>query len=392
MVRLSVPRVTIALVGALLLAYAFGIAPRIGVQRRGDAPAGRVATAELSPSPQAHELPTAEQSPAPKPDGGFFPPVGKTFIGVMTEAGPYDFAPVERFAAAAGRSPQVLSFSLGWAATPFDRTAFDRIRNRGMLPMLAWEPWDQRVDEAARKQGIDNREIDKIRSNQSGYRLSRIASGKFDEHLRAWAAGIASLGYPVAIRFAHEMNGDWYPWCERVNGNRPGDYVRAWRHVHDLFEAAGASNVIWVWSPNVRWDDHSTPKLATFYPGDDYVDWVGLSGYYGTGAFAEYVSFDAIFARSIKELRGFTDRPVVVTETGAAESSPRKPEWITQMFQALPRYPDLIGVIWFEVNKERDWRIVSSPAATAAFAEGVAAARYDLDWAPDMVPRAARQR
>ncbi|MFG1954445.1 glycoside hydrolase family 26 protein [Micromonospora sp. NPDC048830] len=364
MARLSVPRVMMALAGALLLTYAFAVAPRA-------APLGREPAGSTASSPPAPAL---------------FPPAGKTFVGIMTREGPYDFTPVEAFTAAAQRQPQVMLFSAGWAATPFDRALFDRISGRGMLPMLGWEPWDQRVDEEHRRKGLKNREIDKIRANQPGYGLSRIADGSLDGHLRSWAEGIRSLGYPVAIRFAHEMNGDWYPWCESVNGNRPGDYVRAWRHVHDLFEEVGATNVTWVWSPNVRWDD-SDPKLSTFYPGDAYVDWVGLSGYYGTGAFAAYLSFDAIFKRSIDEIRTFSRRPLVVTETGASDAGGRKAEWITETFRVLPSHPDVIGVIWFEVNKERDWRIVSSPAVARAFAKAVAVAQYDFGWSPDTVPR-----
>ncbi|MCW3842288.1 glycosyl hydrolase [Micromonospora yasonensis] len=378
--RLTLPRVVMALIGVLLLTYAFAVAPATVAGRRPEAPPDRIAQATqdvLTPA-------VASESPRPAPT--VFPPTGKAFIGVMTDKGPYDFTPVDGFTAAARYQPQVMLFSVGWASAPFDRSLFDQISDRGMLPMLGWEPWDQRIDEEGRKQKLANREIDKIRRNQPRYRLSHIARGDFDLHLRSWAEGIKSLGYPVAIRFGHEMNGDWYPWCESVNGNRPGDYVKAWRHVHDLFRDAGVTNVIWVWSANVRWND-STPALAPLYPGDSYVDWIGMTGYYGSGAFSQYRSFDTIFKRTVTEIRAFSKKPLVVTETGAAEASGRKAEWIREAFRTLPAYPDIIGLIWFEVDKERDWRIVSSPAASAAFAEGVAAPRYDVTWSSDAVPR-----
>ena len=293
---------------------------------------------------------------------------------------------MDEFARAANHQPQVMLFGADWATGRFDRTLFDRIADRGMLPMLAWEPWDYRVDEAAREQGLGLRQIDRIRSNQPDYRLSRIIRGDLDGYLLSWAEGIKSLGYPVAIRFAHEMNGDWYPWSEAVNGNRPGEYVKAWRHLHDLFRTAGATNVTWVWSPNVQWDD-SNPPLKELYPGDDYVDWLGLSGYYGTGYFSDYRSFDEIFDETIEEMRGFSERPLVITETGAADDNGRKVEWIEETFQLLPRHKDIIGLIWFEVDKELDWRITSSQASAEAFAQAVAAPRYDFRWSPDMVPR-----
>jgi hypothetical protein len=372
MARLTVPRVMIALIAALLLAYAFAVAPRTTSGWQADAGSTEMATAAPAPSP----------SKSPK----LFPPAGKMFIGVTTHEGAYDFTAVDEFAKAVKRQPQVMLFSTGWASAKFDRRLFDRISDRGMLPMMAWEPWDYRVDEAARKQGLALREIDEIRSDQPDYRLSRIARGGFDSYVRSWAEGIKSLGYPVAIRFAHEMNGDWYPWSESVNGNRAGDYVKAWRHVHDLFRAAGATNVTWVWSPNVQWDE-AAPELETLYPGDDYVDWLGLSGYYGTGYFSDYRSFDDIFDATIEEVRTFSKRPLVITETGAADDSGRKVEWIKETFRLLPRHKDIIGLIWFEVDKELDWRVVSSRTAAAAFAQGVASPRYDLSWSPIMVPR-----
>jgi hypothetical protein len=379
MVRFTLPRVALALLGALLLTYAFVVAPATVAGDRTQAPAGRLAKAE----PVVVAPVESTQLPPPP---AVFPPAGRTFIGIMTDKGPYDFRPVDRFTAAAKRPPQVMLFSEGWASAKFDRALFDRIRDRGMMPMLGWEPWNYQLDQAARKKKLTARQIDRLRANQPRYRLSRIAAGDFDAYLRSWAAGIRSLDYPVAIRFAHEMNGDWYPWGELTNGNRSGDYVKAWRHVHDVFTAAGATNVTWVWSANVRWSD-TTPRLATLYPGDRYVDWVGVTGYYGTGAFSQYLSFDAIFDRTMTEIRTFTKKPMVITETGASDGKGRKAEWIRQTFRILPHHPDIIGLIWFEVNKELDWRIVSSTAAAAAFAQGVAAPRYDLTWSPEMVPR-----
>ncbi|WP_174536922.1 glycoside hydrolase family 26 protein [Micromonospora chalcea] len=375
MLRPTAPRVGLALTGLMLLAYAFVVAP--GAWR--DPGTGASAHGRVPATPQAS---------AAAPGGGLFPPAGRAFFGVMTDKGPHDFAPVDRFVEAAGRSPQVMLFGADWASAEFDRSLFDRIAERGMMPMLGWEPWDHTVDLAARRTGLAVRQIDRLRATQPDYRLARIARGDFDAYLRSWAEGVRSLGYPVAIRFAHEMNGDWYPWCERANGNRPGDYVRAWRHVHDLFARAGATNVTWVWSPNARWDK-TTAGLTGLYPGDDYVDWVGVTGYYGTGAFTKtYWSFDQIFGPTIAEIRKVTRKPLVVTETGAADTAGRKARWIRETFGSLPRYPDLIGLIWFEVDKEQDWRIAGSPAAATAFAESVGGERYDVTWSAASRPRA----
>jgi hypothetical protein len=303
-----------------------------------------------------------------------FPPDGKTFIGVLTKDGAHDFTELDQYTKAAKRQPQVMLFATGWAVDPFDRSSFDKIANRGMLPMLGWEPWDYRATGNALNKGV-----------QPAYKLSRIYGGEFDDYIRSYAEGIKKLNYPVAIRFAHEMNGNWYPWAEEVNGNKKGDYVKAWRHVHDLFQEAGTTNVTWVWSPNVKYSNST--KLAGLYPGDQYVDWVGLSGYYGTANAKDYRSFDKIFDATIQELRTFTQKPLVITETGATESGGRKVEWIEETFRVLPQHSDIIGLIWYESIKELDWRIISSPAAAAAFARGVADRRYDFTWSADMVLR-----
>jgi mannan endo-1,4-beta-mannosidase len=256
----------------------------------------------------------------------------------------------------------------------FDRSAFDRIANRGMLPMLGWEPWDYRREPVQQH----------LRGEQREYQLSHIITGHFDQYIRSWARGIKDLGYPVAIRFAHEMNGNWYPWCEQANGNAAGEYVRAWRHVHDLFTVEGASHVVWVWSPNISYEN-STP-LANLYPGDQFVDWVGLSGYYGTAGTQQYQTFDQIFNPTIAELRAFTQRPLVITEVAATDRAGRKAEWVRNFLAAVPRHSDIIGFIWYEAVKETDWRIAGS-AAGKAFAAGVSGPRYDIQWSPNSVAR-----
>jgi hypothetical protein len=305
-----------------------------------------------------------------------FPPAGKAFFGVFTSRGPADLTEYDGFVAAAQASPQVMMFAQGWAvAKTFDRQPFDRVMNRGMLPMLAWEPWNFRSES---KQ-------DASRGDQPEYKLSRIVDGSFDGYLQSWARGVKDLGYPVAIRFAHEMNGYWYPWCESANGNRKGDYVAAWRHVHDLFEKAGARNVIWVWSPNVAYDG-STP-LQQLYPGDDYVDWVGLSGYYGTGGLEQYQTFDQIYRKTLTAVGAITKRPIVVTEVAATDAAGRKAEWITDLLRTLPKHPEIIGFLWYEAVKETDWRIAATPAAAKAFAAGISQPHFATTYSPDMTPR-----
>ena len=358
------PRVAFVLVALALVGYTFVLAPRLVLSRGSGVTAG-------PPIPGPDEATSGAGGPV------YFPADGKTFIGVTTTEGTFNLKPVDAFAAAGKRRPSVFMFSQGWGtAGGFDRTQFDTVARAGMLPMLSWEPWNYR-DDNLRKDGTH--------VAQPRYRLARITAGDFDDYLRQYAQGVKSLGYHVAIRLAHEMNGVWYPWAATVNGNQPADYPAMWRHVHDVFASVGAANVIWVWSPNITFDPKS--RLAQLYPGDEYTDWIGLSGYYGTGGEKVYRSPSGVFDNTLREVAAFTHKPIVITETGATDTVGLKAQWIGDFGQYLPKHPEIIGFIWYEAIRETDWRIAGSPAATAAFADLATDPRYDITWRGTMLPR-----
>ncbi|GAA4963782.1 hypothetical protein GCM10023205_29660 [Yinghuangia aomiensis] len=363
--RLTFPRVLILLLLGSMVAYAFVIGPKLAhVEATTDERPGVGPVPTYQPPP-----PWVGQRRTMEPISRF-PEPGKKFLGIMTARGSYDLEPLDAFQQAVGHDPQVLQFSVGWADSTFDRRLFDQVAKRGMMPLLAWEPWD------FTKESRDEMQ----RGNQPEYALANIVAGKFDDYITTWANGIKNLGYPVGIRFAHEMNGYWYPWAVQANGNTADQYIQAWRHVHDIFERAGATDVTWVWSPNR--DYENAAPLKSVYPGDDYVDWIGLSGYYGTKGAEKYMSFDEIFRPTLRQLREFTSRPVVITETGAVDFDHKKASWIQEMFRQLPGDPDIIGVIWYEARKEReaDWRIANSPDAAAAYRQGMEDPMYDVKW------------
>jgi hypothetical protein len=178
----------------------------------------------------------------------------------------------------------------------------------------------------------------------------------------------------MMLRFAHEMNGNWYPWCEAVNGNQPGDYIRAWQHVHGLFTAAGASNVNWVWVPNGG--GYIDPSLL--YPGEAFVDTVGLDAYnWGTTqAWSSWQLPDAVFGPHLAQLRTVAPgKQIIITETASTETGGSKPDWNTALVSYLRTQPDVSGFVWFHFNKETDWRINSSPGSAGALSAALAARR-----------------
>jgi hypothetical protein len=233
------------------------------------------------------------------------------------------------------------------------------VRARGAVPLVTWEPW-------AWGGGL----------NQPAYSLDRIAAGDFDARITQWGQELAAWGYPVQLRFAHEMNGDWYPWAEGVNGNEAGDYVQAWRHVHDVMAATGAPNVSWVWSPNVPY--WGSTDLAGLYPGAGYVDVVGLDGYnWGTSvSWSGWILPQDLFAPGIAQLRSLAPGvPILIAETASSEAGGSKAAWNTDLVSYLAAQPDVMGFVWFHMQKEADWRINSSDASAAAFNSALAARR-----------------
>jgi hypothetical protein len=157
--------------------------------------------------------------------------------------------------------------------------------------------------------------------------------------------------------------------------------VAAWRHVHDRFTAIGATNAIWIWSPNVI-TARPAVRLAPLYPGDEYVDWMGMVGYYRRVYFDENgkekePSFTNTYQTTLDELRDTALKPIVITELGATEVGGNKPQWIRSLFDGLAANPDIIGFVWFNHSVNgTDWRIESSADAAGSFASGVADARY----------------
>jgi hypothetical protein len=225
----------------------------------------------------------------------------------------------------------------------------------GRAPLLTWEPW--------RPPGVA----------QPRFRLSRIAAGDFDEYVLRWARRLRSIGMTVYLRPMHEMNGNWYPWSGAGHGNSPADYRRAWRHLHDLFTRAGASNVRWVWSPNA--EDVPTSRenrLENYYPGDDHVDVLALDGYnWGADlpAYGGWSTFEEIFARAYERVARLAPQPIWIAETASDSVGGDKAQWVRDMFATAARMPRLEAIVWFNVNKERDWRATVPPGTAAAFTQ-----------------------
>ncbi len=207
--------------------------------------------------------------------------------------------------------------------------------------------------------------------------LHNIAAGNYDGFITDWARQARAFGHPLFLRWDWEMNGTWFPWATGA-GASAADYVAAWRHMHDLFVQAGATNVSWVWCPNVLFN--GSPSYDTLYPGDAYVDWTCLDGYNKGGQYS--TTFVNLFAASYRALLKLAPtKPIMIGETASVEDSGKKAAWITAALNALPaKFPRIKAFLWFnwqitEAGTTWQWQIESSPAAATAFHNGIAS-RY----------------
>ena len=292
--------------------------------------------------------PTNKPSPSATP----LPGTARIALGVyQPAANPLSHGTaIDQYTKEMGRKPAFAWFSVKWQTldgnyTQFDPRLLDQFRIRGIMPGITWD--------ASKGPALNK--------DQPDFSWQAIASGKHDAYITQVAKAAAAYHYPFVLRTLHEMDGNWYPWGYRANGNEnPADYAIAWRHIVSIFRREGATNVqfAWVIAAGVL-NDNLLNKygdiLKQMYPGDEYVDWVGLDGYSDLGSNPR--SLQDVFQPSYQFLTNLTKRPIMFFEVGCTEN-PNDPmakaNWITQGFlTTIPTvFPNVQVVNWF--NSEND--------------------------------------
>jgi hypothetical protein len=318
-------RVTTLLVSASLLAAACTSTPR--PTARGTTPS---ASASASPTAAATRSPSAPTTHNPVP-----PVAGKTMLG--------------SYLSLSGLSqPQASSLRRGQLG-------------RDLRIMHIYYAWEDRLPRSF--SGLPAGGIPLVSWRGTYYQT--ITSGSADAMIAANARELAAYRKPVLLRWAWEMNGSWYQWSGVRNDSRTAGFIAAWRRIHDIFRANGATNVAWVWGPNYYskpvepWND-----LTQYYPGDAYVDWVAASGY-GTGSLLPENLFGAVYQK-------YADRkPIMIAETSVLESGGTiKADWIDALASWITAHPALGALVWFDTDTDygnKNWRTDSSAGAVAAF-------------------------
>jgi mannan endo-1,4-beta-mannosidase len=254
-----------------------------------------------------------------------------SYIGLYA---PKSNSQVTEFAAGTGIRPRLLVYYSGWPQ-PFRMGFATTAAQEGAVPLVQMNPTD-----------ID---------------ISAIANGRYDGYLNTYAMTVRAYRHPVILSFGHEMNGYWYSWGHTHTS--PATFVAAWRHIVTLFQRLGVQNVTWLWTINTIHQHAGVPSPTPWWPGNSYVNWVGIDGYYTHSSSV----FASVFGPTIVAVRALTHHPILIAETSAIPAS-AQPEKIANLFAGVHLY-DLLGFVWFDSNGKVDWRIGSS-AALDAFRQG----------------------
>ena len=288
------------------------------------------------------------------------------------EEPPWDMSAVSQFEGVVGKGLSLVALGSPFAdcSSPpcsffdFPTEAMENVHRYGAIPFFNWASQATSSDPSGA-------------TNMPDFQLSDVIAGTYDSYIRKFAEAARNWGHSFFLRYDWEMNGNWFPWGEGINGNNPGEYVAAWRHVHDIFTSVGATNATWVWCPYAEVDRHFA-ELAPLYPGDEYVDWTCMDGFnWGANPTNphSWKSFRQIFAPTYRKLvkQIAPSKPVILAEMASTGRGHAKAKWIRDMFKELrTNFRRIRGMIWFDqVDRGVDWPLETSPAAARAFAKGI---------------------
>lgn len=275
---------------------------------------------------------------------------------------PYDdlVGTLDQFTQAVGRAPAIWSVWCDWGGgnAGFPTVLMDGLRQRGVVPMVLWQP------------------VDPTNVNSPNFTYAKIIAGEFDTYIRDWAEAAKAWGGIVILRFAHEMDGAWFPWGYRRFDNTATRFKDAWRYIWTIFRGpggAGATNVKFLWSP-------LTPR-ANLYPGDKYVDYVGFTWFNWGPPTRPWTGLLAGIKDKTARMVRITSKPIILAETGSTAIGGDKVAWISQGYKAVYRkLPKIKAIVYFDVDmtfvNQPDWRLSSPSGALAAYRALVAQPQF----------------
>lgn len=284
-------------------------------------------------------------------------PVTGAYLGAYVLQNPTIDYSMAEFNKLAGKQHASFFKYVGYGE-PFPTEWVREVKAEGAFPHIAWEP------------------------NKG------LAEVKDDAYLRGFANAARKADVPIFLRFASEMNGTW----TNYSGD-PALYIHTWRMVHDIFEEAAPKTAM-------VWTVLNVPErpIEDYYPGDDYVDWVGINVYnvrYHNGDLKQPSDFEDPLQMIDYVYNRFSRRkPIQLSEYGATHytvtDEVRDHEFaiskINRLYDSLPElYPRVKAVFYFDVNnlteynevrRINDYSITNEKQLTEAYKQATANPYY----------------
>jgi Glycosyl hydrolase family 26 len=279
--------------------------------------------------------------PAPVAEKGPLAVIPSHYFGVAEANEVNTYLPVEEFARAVGRQPNVVLYYNKWGDAFQKGLALDAL-SHGTIPFVQIDPGP-------------------------GVTMAAVAAGKYDRYLRSFADEVRDYVDPVIVGFAPEMNGNWNSWG--WHNTKPSVWVAAWRHVVTLFREQQATNVTWIWTVNAS--SNGTGPIQDWWPGAAYVTWIGIDGYY----FYQASTFQSTFGPTINEIHALTSKPILLSETGIGQLAGQAKN-IPNLFAGITS-AGMLGFVWFDQNQNdppyhQRWRLETDPSGLRAFRRALA--------------------
>jgi len=205
------------------------------------------------------------------------------------------------------------------------------------------------------------------------FTLPNIIAGKFDNDLLLWGKAAKKIKKQLIVEYGLECNNTCFPWSGINNGggktnglgdkklaNGPEMFVTAYRHIIEQIRLSGAKNITWVFhvdaydDPEVNWN-----RFENYYPGDDYINWIGLSVYGAqTPDYTGAEQFTTVMDRVYPRLTKLANKPVVISEFGTVKNNIEinQGEWADNALKNIlsHRWSRLIGFSWWSSKWQND--------------------------------------
>lgn len=293
----------------------------------------------------------------------------RLFFGLAVHGLPKSTDEIEMMEAETGLPVSMINFFLQWPKDPrhnnFPKHVFEAIHRAGAMACLTWEPMHYEDGRPCMTPAQE------------------IVNKKYDGYIDGFAKQIRTLGYPVIIRFAHEMNIYQYAWGGKPSEygpDSPRRYREMFRCVVLRFKNMDVKNAFFAFCPNA--ESLPSPKkdpkaqwnrVSNYYPGSSYVDVMGMDGYnWGHtrtidehGWQSSWRTFEDIFSSMFRQLKQIDpEKPVFVFETAAARQKGQdRGQWVRDAFFTAARW-NIQGVFWFQADKETNWRLQADPSCS----------------------------